>query len=148
MDIRELGPTNTHLAYEAMLELRPHIGSKDEFVARVNDVQRPAGYRLVASFNDGEPVAAAAAGFWLGENLATGRYLYVDDLVTRESVRRSGHAIGLLDWVRAESERNDCSTISLDSAVHRHEAHRLYLRWGFVISSHHFDRRLNEGLGR
>jgi len=148
MGIRELGPDETGLAYAAMRELRPRIASEIEFVARVNDVQRPRGYRLVASFDSGDEVAAAAAGFRIGDMLAWGRYLYVDDLVTRESARRSGHATSLLDWLQAEAERNECDSFQLDSGVHRHDAHRLYLRWGLSITGHHFGRVLGDGAAR
>jgi GNAT superfamily N-acetyltransferase len=148
MSIRELGPEETNLAYTAMRELRPHIASADEFVTRVNDVQRPAGYRLVASFDDGETAAAAVAGFHIRDGLAWGHYLYVDDLVTRESARRSRHATGLLDWILAEADRNACDTLQLDSNVERHGAHRLYLGWGFSITGHHFGRVLRDVAGR
>jgi GNAT superfamily N-acetyltransferase len=149
MSILELPPAETHLACEAMLELRPHIGSEREFVARVNDVQRPAGYRLVASFDDHDPTtAAAAAGFHISDMLAWGHYLYVDDLVTRESARRAGHATRLLDWLLAEAERNACDSFQLDSGVHRHDAHRLYLGWGLSITGHHFGRVLGAAAGR
>jgi GNAT superfamily N-acetyltransferase len=148
MSIRELPPAETGLAYKAMLELRPNIGTESEFVARVNDVQRPAGYRLVASFDDGDTVAAGAAGFHVRDMLAWGHYLYVEDLVTRESARRAGHATRLLDWVLFEAERNGCDSFQLDSGVHRYDAHRLYLRWGLAITSHHFGRVLGDASGR
>jgi GNAT superfamily N-acetyltransferase len=148
MSIRELGPDETGRAYAAMRELRPHIASEAEFVTRVNDVQRPLGYRLVASFDAGDGVAAAAAGFRIGDMLAWGHYLYVDDLVTREAARRSGHATRLLDWLQGEAERNGCHSFQLDSGVHRHDAHRLYLRWGLSITGHHFGRVLGEVAGR
>jgi GNAT superfamily N-acetyltransferase len=148
MEIRELAPDETGLAYAAMHELRPHVGSKAEFVARVNDVLRPGGYRLIASFDTGDEDAAAAAGFRIADMLAWGHYLYVDDLVTREAARRSGHATALLDWLLAEAERNGCDSFQLDSGVHRHDAHRLYLRWGLSITGHHFGRVLKDIAGR
>jgi GNAT superfamily N-acetyltransferase len=148
VEIRELSPAETHLAYAAMRELRPHVQSESEFVTRVNDVQRPAGYRLVASFDAGDRDAAGTAGFRIGDMLAWGHYLYVDDLVTRESARRAGHATALLDWLWAEAERNGCDSFQLDSGVHRHDAHKLYLGWGFSITGHHFGRVLDGGAGR
>ena len=148
MGIRELGPDETHLAYAAMLELRPDIGTEPEFVARVNDVQRPAGYRIVASFDDGEPAAVAAAGFHIGDALAWGHFLYVADLVTRGSARRGGHATGLLDWIRGEAERNACDSLQLDSGSQRHDAHRLYLARGYRITGHHFGQLLARAGGR
>jgi GNAT superfamily N-acetyltransferase len=148
MTIRELPAAETRLAYEAMLELRPDIGTESEFVARVNDVQRPAGYRLVASFDDSEIAAAGAAGFHIRDMLAWGHYLYVEDLVTRESARHAGHATRLLDWLRIEADRNGCDSFQLDSGVHRHDAHRLYLRWGLAITGHHFGRVFASAAGR
>ena len=62
--IRELGPSETHLAASAMAELRTHR-TPDEIVRRIDDLQRPEGYRLVASFDDGEDDAAAVAGLSL-----------------------------------------------------------------------------------
>src|SRR5713101_8951461 len=48
--IQELHAGATNLAYAAMLELRPDIGPESIFVERVDSVQRPEGYRLVAYF--------------------------------------------------------------------------------------------------
>jgi GNAT superfamily N-acetyltransferase len=148
MSIRELAPSETHLAYEAMRELRPNIGTETEFAARVNDVQRPAGYRIVASFDDGEPAAAAAAGFHIRDMLAWGHYLYVEDLVTRRAARRGGHATLLLDWVRVEAEHRGCDSLQLDSGSQRHDAHRLYLARGYRITGFHFGQLLGDAPGR
>lgn len=134
----ELGPDETHLAFAVMRVLRPHLESEDEFVARVNGAQRPEGYRLVASFADGEVVAAG--GFRRLNTLAWGDVLYIDDLVTLQSYRSQGHAHRLLSWILAEGRRLGCVQIHLDSAPHRHAAHRLYLNEGFHISTFHFSR--------
>ena len=139
---RELAAEETHLAYPAVRELRPHVASADEFVDRVNGSQRPEGYRLVGSFDDdsGEPAAISAAGFRRLHTLAWGDILYIDDLVTMETHRGRGHAHRLLEWVLTEARRLGCVAVHLDSAPHRHAAHRLYLGEGYVISSFHFSR--------
>ncbi|HEX6380676.1 MAG TPA: GNAT family N-acetyltransferase [Acidimicrobiia bacterium] len=134
----ELGPDETHLAFAAMRVLRPHIEAVDEFVARVNDAQRPEGYRLIASSAEGDVVSAA--GFRRLHTLAWGDVLYIDDLVTLESHRGQGHAHRLLEWILAEGRRLGCAQIHLDSAPHRHAAHRLYMSEGFHISTFHFSR--------
>jgi GNAT superfamily N-acetyltransferase len=136
--VRELAPEETHLAFETMRELRPHLGSADDFVARVNEAQRREGYRLVASFADEDVVAVG--GFRRLHTLAWGDLIYIDDLVTRESHRGRGHAHRLLEWIHAEASRLGCAQIHLDSAPHRHPAHRLYLTERFHISSFHFSR--------
>ena len=140
MTIRELGPEETALAYDAMLELRSRIGSEVEFVTRVNDLQRREGYRLVASFAAGEPRAVAAAGFRTAHFLAWGYALYVDDLSSRPGFRGQGHAGALMDWLLAEARRLGCGQLHLDSGVgpDREAAHRLYLNKRLRISCHHF----------
>ena len=75
------------------------LGSEAAFVERVNHIQRPEGYRLVASFTDDDKYAAAVAGFRVGHYLAWGRILYCDDLSSRPAFRRHGHAGLLLDWL-------------------------------------------------
>jgi len=137
---RELGPEDTRLAFAAMRELRPHLESMEEFVDRVNGLQRPEGYRLVGSF--GDELVVAAAGFRRLHTLAWGDLLYIDDLVTMESHRGQGHAHRLLEWVLAEARRLGCGQVHLDSGPHRHPAHRLYLTEGYHISSFHFSREV------
>jgi GNAT superfamily N-acetyltransferase len=142
--VRELGDGDTALAAPAMLELRPWVGGVEAFVTAVDRVQRPDGYRLIGSFDDGEPDAAAVAGFRVAQNLAWGRHLYVDDLVTAADRRGRGHADALFDWMLAEARRQDCRQFHLDSGVgpERADAHRFYFRHGLRISSYHFAREL------
>lgn len=79
-----------------MLELRPELGSEEAFVRRVDEEQRPEGYRLAACL-DGSAVATAVAGFRIGHSLSRGRNLFVDDLVTRSVWRSHGDGKALLD---------------------------------------------------
>ena len=142
--IRELLPGETHLAYEAMIALRPHIGSESDFVRRVDDVQRPDGYRIVARFVEGSEQAVAAAGFRVLHFLAWGDALYCDDLTTLPEHRGHGYAGALLDWMVEEARRLGCGEFHLDSGVaaDRQDAHRLYFNKRMRISSYHFSRPL------
>jgi GNAT superfamily N-acetyltransferase len=145
---RELAPEETHLAFDVMAVLRPHVASVDEFVERVNGAQRSEGYRLVGSFDeadgggDGGGRLVAVGGFRRLHNLAWGDQLYIDDLVTLESHRGRGHAHRLLEWIVSEARRLGCGQVHLDSAPHRRTAHHLYLNEGFHISSFHFSREV------
>lgn len=140
MTVRELGPAETARCFRAMRELRTMLTSVDEFVAVVNDIQRPQGYRLVAAFADDPDEAVAVAGFRLQHFLSRGDCLYLDDLSTLPEARRSGHATRLLAWLEQEAARLGCRQIHLDSGTARHDAHRLYLSSGMVITSFHFVR--------
>lgn len=143
--VTELLPPDTGRGFAAMQALRPRLASQEAFVRRVDEVQRPGGYRLAAVLPAGsEGQALAVAGFRLGDNLAWGRYLYVDDLSTLPQVRGRGYAAALLAWLHAEAARAGCDEVHLDSGVGeaRTAAHRLYLHHGYRISSHHFMRRV------
>jgi GNAT superfamily N-acetyltransferase len=142
--IRELPVGETHLAYRAMCELRPAYRDERAFVEHVDNVLRPAGYRLVAVFAPGREHAAAVAGFRVGDSLACGHHLYVDDLSTTTDARRQGHAGALLDWIIDEARELGCGQLHLDSntSAERFDAHRLYYNNGLGIRSYHFARAL------
>jgi predicted GNAT superfamily acetyltransferase len=142
-EVRELREGESRRAAAALLELRPHVGSPAAMAERI-DAQRAAGYRVVGAFDAGEDEAAAVAGFRIAENLAWGRFLYVDDLVTRASSRGRGHADTLMAWVSEEAERAGCGELHLDSGVgpEREDAHRFYFRHRLRITSYHFARGL------
>jgi GNAT superfamily N-acetyltransferase len=125
-----------------MKALRPHYGERDEFVRRVDEVQRAQGYRLVGAFEDDRVVAVA--GFRVIESLVWGRALYVDDLSTLPGARRRGHAARLLEWCAEEARRQGCGQLHLDSAVgpEREDAHRLYFNQGLRITAFHFEKRV------
>jgi GNAT superfamily N-acetyltransferase len=141
--IREILPPDTALAYEAMRALRPHHEDEDEFVRRVDEEQRPQGYRLVGVFDE-DGRCTAVAGFRVIRNLAWGDCLYVDDLSTLPDARRRGHGRALLDWCLEEGGRLGCDELHLDSGVgpEREDAHRLYFNAGLRITSYHFARRV------
>ena len=125
-----------------MLALRPHVDSAEEFVRRVDDVQRPQGYRLIAFFLEGREHAVAAAGFRVNDYLAWGHSLYCDDLSTLPGHRGKGYAAELVDWMIEEAGRLGCAEFHLDSGVgaDRESAHRLYFNKRMRISSYHFSR--------
>lgn len=139
-EIRELGPGETSLAHAAMRALRPAYEDERAFVAYVDDTLRPLGYCLVGAFAPPAPDAVSVAGFRVGESLAWGRHLYVDDLSTLPDARRLGHAGALLGWLVEEARGHGCSQLHLDSGTgaERFDAHRLYHRHGMSITSHHF----------
>jgi GNAT superfamily N-acetyltransferase len=64
------------------------------------------------------------AGYRVGENLAWGKFLYIDDLVTDDSERSRGCGRALLAWLREEAQRQGCAQLHLDSGKQRLDAHR------------------------
>jgi GNAT superfamily N-acetyltransferase len=125
--------------FEVMRELRTGLTSEEAFVERVLR-QQTMGYRLAFVESEGE--VRAAAGFRISENLVWGRFLYVDDLVTRAADRSQGWGHLLLEWLIAEARTAGCAELHLDSGVQRFDAHRFYLTERMQITSHHFALKL------
>ncbi len=121
--------------FRVMHQLRPHL-TPDAFLSRVRS-QEQAGYRLAYVEVDGRPVAVA--GFRISESLASGRFLYVDDLVTLDAERSKGHGAQLLEWLLDQARTEGCQELELDSGIQRKDAHRFYEREGLTIRSYHFE---------
>lgn len=120
--------------FPLMLQLRPQL-LVDEWLQRVI-LQRSEHYQL-ALLRDGRS-ARSCAGFRIHTNLFAGRHMYVDDLVSDETVRGAGYGQQLLGWLKSHARAQGCGQLHLDSGVQRFAAHKFYLMQGMRISSHHF----------
>lgn len=134
-DIRTVTAESELLAlWPVVGQLRPHLDAAS-FVAQALR-QITEGWYATALYEAGAP--RAFAGWRVNEMLAHGKLLYVDDLVTDESSRSSGHGKALLDWLKTEGRRLGCRSLQLDSGVQRKLAHAFYFRERMHISSYHF----------
>jgi GNAT superfamily N-acetyltransferase len=115
--------------------LRPHI-QENEFLPQVKRQQNQS-YQILALRDNG--LIKSVAGFRFCEFLAWGKILYIDDLSTLPEARSNGYAESLLDWLIEYAKPSDCKALHLDSGYNRNAAHRLYLRKGLKLSSHHLD---------
>src|SRR5262249_25312589 len=78
-----------------MRQLRTDLAEAD-FVHRIR-LQQSGGYQLCYLAEAG--TVRSVAGFRMMENLASGRVLYVDDLVTDSGARSKGLGQRLLEWL-------------------------------------------------
>lgn len=121
--------------FPVMRELRPHLENAAAFAERVRR-QRPAGYRLLAAWDDGAPVGLA--GFRVQENLIRGTFIYVDDLVVAADHRSGGVGALLLDAVADECRRLAIRSLVLDTAIDNSLGQRFYFRYGMLPRGLHF----------
>lgn len=121
--------------YLVMVQLRTSL-SKDEYIERVKRQQKD-GYKLAFVLDKGKVVSVA--GFRILENLAHGKFLYIDDLVTDNNNRSKGYGDKLFDFLVEYAKKQMCKAVHLDSGVQRFDAHRFYFRKRMTISSHHFN---------
>jgi GNAT superfamily N-acetyltransferase len=71
-------------------------------------------------------------------NLVSGFHMYVDDLVTAEQWRSHGYGRLLNKYLVDHARKEGCTSVQLDSATHRRDAHRFYFRERYTISAFHF----------
>jgi GNAT superfamily N-acetyltransferase len=121
--------------YPVMAQLRPHI-AREKFLEQVRRQRQAGGFLLAALEEDG--AVRCVAGFRVLECLYSGRFLYVDDLVTDSESRSKGYGGMLLDWLASYGKDQQCGVLRLDSGVQRKDAHRFYLEKGMEITCYHF----------
>ncbi|HHX8542376.1 TPA: GNAT family N-acetyltransferase [Vibrio diabolicus] len=119
---------------EVLLQLRPNY-NLDTLSAQI-EKQQSNGYQVV--YVKSAEGVLAAAGFSVGEKLAWGKHIYIEDLVTNVQFRSRGVGKFIIDWFKTYALESGCEQIHLDSGVQCFPAHKFYLREGFNIASHHF----------
>ncbi|HET6607145.1 MAG TPA: GNAT family N-acetyltransferase [Rhodopila sp.] len=125
--------------FPLMRQLRPHLADADDFLRRVSRMAADR-YRILAAWDGDRPVALA--GYRFQENLVYGPFLYVDDLVTDETVRRHRLGARLLDELTAIAEQAGCVRLVLDTALNNALAHRFYCRQGLLTGAIRFGKDL------
>ena len=81
---------------------------------------------------------ACVAGFVMNEKLAWGKCLYVDDLVTSETMRSRGAGKAMIGLVKTLCQGTGVPGITPGLGDASYDAHRFYDREGFDRSSLHF----------
>ena len=125
MTIRELeSEDDISLAYPLMKVLRERISSAT-FASEVRR-QREVGYRLIGGFEGARLVVLA--GIRRAHTLSRGDHLFVDDLVSDESVRGAGYGRVMMQWLARAAAADGIPRIYLDARI---TAKGFYQRLGF-----------------
>jgi ribosomal protein S18 acetylase RimI-like enzyme len=142
--LREVGEAEIVACFELMRQLRPHLASAEEFVARWRR-QSADGYRILALWSERpKPGPRALAGYRITENLVHGKFLYVDDLVADQAERSRGYGAQLLDKLKEEGRARGCKKLVLDTGLDNYLAHRFYFRPGLLAQALRFNVLLEE----
>lgn len=137
---RIVGEAEIGACFNLMRQLRPHLTSSEELIARWRR-QSADGYRILALWADGGARSGprALAGYRIAENLIHGKFLYVDDLVADQAERRRGYGAQLLDKLKAEGRALGCTKLVLDTGIDNSLAHRFYFRQGLITQALRFN---------
>ena len=126
--------------FPVMQDLRPHLRSPEELVARVR-AQAAESYRLLGAWEEGGVIGLA--GYRRQTNLIRGPFCYVDDLVVRADRRRDGIGVRLLDAVSSEARGMGCPALVLDTGLDNLFGQRFYFRYGMLPAALRFAMRLD-----
>jgi hypothetical protein len=118
--------------YAVMAELRSQL-SPGEFLPQVKRQIEIAGYQL-AFLTDEE--VKAIAGVRISESLSGGKYLEIEDLVSKTDERSKVYGGQLFDWLIECAKENDCDQIRFVSRVIRFVPRRKLS--GFLDRFKHF----------
>jgi GNAT superfamily N-acetyltransferase len=121
--------------YPVMSGLRPHL-SAGAFVSLVRRLGSLTGLELAFLSEQGE--IKSVAGYRISEWLAGGKYLEIEDLVSRASERSKGYGGQLFDWLLSLAAQQGCRQVRLVSNVRREDAHRFYVRKGMSLEAYYF----------
>ncbi|MGO1069955.1 GNAT family N-acetyltransferase [Lysobacter sp. CA199] len=135
-----VGDAELRAVWPLVSQLRPEF-DEARFLAQMHR-QIAAGCRATVAF-DAQGVPRAFACWRVMEMLAVGLHVYVDDLITDQTVRSQGYGKTMLDWLKAEAKRLGCARLQLDSGTHRQDAHAFYLRERLRIEAFHFGVKLD-----
>ncbi|MFL6620440.1 MAG: GNAT family N-acetyltransferase [Povalibacter sp.] len=126
--------------YPVMAELRPQL-TRERFVPLVRRLESTTGLKL-AYLTDYDEIRCVA-GYRISEWLAGGRYLEIEDLVSKASERSKGYGGAVFDWLVQLAAENACRQVRLVSNVRRTDAHRFYVRKGMSLEAHYFSINVN-----
>jgi GNAT superfamily N-acetyltransferase len=134
VDVEPDDPRLMNDVLPVLAELRPHL--TEDSLRAIYAEGRPQGLRFTGAYRDARCVGVA--GWRIVANTHSYRKLTIDDLVTAPSARSSGVGNALLAELRDKARAAHCHTIDLDSATHRTDAHRFYMRERLTIGAFHF----------
>lgn len=137
IEFTDIGPGDPRLAAHilpVLQELRPHLTAPS--LTSIYAEGHPQGLRFTGAYLDG--TCLAAAGWRIVATTFCGRKLTIDDIVTAATARSAGLGRALLAELHERARIAGCHLVDLDSATHRTDAHRFYMRERMSIGAFHF----------
>jgi len=139
MQIRELNLKELDVVWEVLSQLRVELNYA-EFEDLIYEM-RAKEYKMFGIF-EGEELVSYAGAF-IQTNLYHKRHLFVDDLVTYNSVRSRGYGDAMMEYLTNYAKIGGCKRIVLSSGIQRVEAHKFYKKQGFVKKSFIFVKEIS-----
>lgn len=125
-------------AYEILKELRKDLAWSD-FQSLYQEARKADGYGLWLGFKDQS--AVAVMGMRILHDYVHGKHLYIDDLVTTESVRSQGVGAEMLKFAEKFCVEKKCNLLRLSTGTENEGGKKFYAREGWTLRSVTFKKK-------
>ncbi len=132
-------PENLKRCFPLMKELRAHLEYR-AFVDIYEQAHKTNGYEIVALEKDGHVVALM--GYRFLYDYVHGKHVYIDDLVTTESVRSQGVGAQLLQYAESIAQKNNCKNLRLCTGIENELGKKFYERNGWNLRAVVFKKKI------
>lgn len=140
--LRELSPAEMPSMLPLLQQVNAEL-TELRFADMLKDMLK-SNYRCLGAF-DKQKHLVGICGFWLFPRIWCGYQMDLDNFVIDQSLRSAGLGTRMMAWLEALAKEMDVDTIVLDSYSSSHNAHRFYMRHGYIIKGYHFIKPLKDG---
>ncbi len=140
--IKEVKDKNElEITFPIIRELRPHLTFSD-FIVLYEKAKQNDDYKIVGFYQ--QDTCIGVMGYRILFDLVHGKHLYVDDLVTTQSMRSRGVGKQLLIFVEEEAKKHQCKGLRLCTGIENEKAKRFYEREEWKLRSVAFKKQLEK----
>jgi GNAT superfamily N-acetyltransferase len=115
--------------FPVMKELRPHLNFED-YLSIYEEAKRNDGFEIVA-IEENQKILAVM-GYRILSDYVRGKHVYVDDLVTSESVRSKGLGAELLKYAEDRARDLNCMSLRLCTGIENERGSSFYEKNGWI----------------
>lgn len=125
--------------FTVMKELRPHLDFGN-YISIYEEAHRSDGFEIVAIEEDNKILAVM--GYRILSDFVRGKHIYVDDLVSSESVRSKGLGAELLRFAEGIAKEMNCTTLRLCTGIENERGVNFYERNGWTKRAYAYTKKL------
>jgi len=125
-------------AFSILKILRPHL-SFDEFKSLYDIAHQHETYTLVGYKSNN--VLSAVMGWRIIHDFVHGRHLYIDDLITLDTMRNKGIGATLLRHAEELALQHNCKSLRLCTGIENKDGMRFYEREGWQARAFAYKKR-------
>ncbi len=127
--------------FPIMKELRPHL-KYEEYLAIYDEAHRRDGFEIVAIEENNQILAVM--GYRILFDYVRGKHIYIDDLVSSESVRSKGLGAELLKYAEGVAKDLNCKTLRLCAVIENERGVQFYEKNGWLKRAFAFTKKLKD----